>query len=237
MRFCLLLLLCFPSLAVSQTHLYTFYTPSHKQLFDEWFLPSLKDQVDLHVFEFPQTCKTARYMSQGWTRTTIRKIEMLLHAIERHPNRPIVYADVDIQFFEPFVEDLLSELKGHDLVIQRNGPGGMGCTGFMAFYGSRKVKRLFLKALALMKSDRETSDQPAINQAIATSKIKWKLLPNRYACAGTLSGQHWNPHEPLLLPYPLILHHANWTVGIENKIAQLELAKEQYAIVHSCHSK
>ena len=57
-------------------------------------------------------------------------------------------------------------------------------------------------------------------------RIKWAYLPKEFYCGGILTGKHWQPGTELPLPRNIFLHHANWTIGIENKIAQLKLVKD-----------
>lgn len=49
--------------------------------------------------------------------------------------------------------------------------------------------------------------------------VRWRYLPDSYRCP---RGTFWQPNEPLDVPQNIAVHHANWTVGIENKIAQLQ---------------
>lgn len=56
--------------------------------------------------------------------------------------------------------------------------------------------------------------------------IKWGYLPVEFFGAGTLTGRQWEPGMYLEIPRNIILHHANWTVGLENKIAQLKFVRD-----------
>lgn len=56
--------------------------------------------------------------------------------------------------------------------------------------------------------------------------LKWDYLPPAFFGGGTLSGREWRPGMSLSVPDPIVLHHANWTVGIGNKIAQLKYVKK-----------
>ena len=52
--------------------------------------------------------------------------------------------------------------------------------------------------------------------------INWDYLPKEFY----LPGKMWNPGDDLDIPKDIVMHHANWTIGIENKIAQLEYVKD-----------
>jgi len=55
--------------------------------------------------------------------------------------------------------------------------------------------------------------------------IRWNYLPRQFFGGGTLAGKAWKPGMVLQVPQDIVLHHANWTIGIENKIAQLKYVK------------
>ena len=55
--------------------------------------------------------------------------------------------------------------------------------------------------------------------------IKWRYLPMEFFGGGTLTGKQWTPGTSLVIPRNIVLHHANWTVGLENKIAQLQYVR------------
>lgn len=55
--------------------------------------------------------------------------------------------------------------------------------------------------------------------------VSYGLLPDTFYLPGAL----WGPGQPLSIPQGICLHHANWTAGIQNKIAQLEYVKRVVA--------
>ncbi|MFA5008208.1 MAG: putative nucleotide-diphospho-sugar transferase [Candidatus Omnitrophota bacterium] len=56
-------------------------------------------------------------------------------------------------------------------------------------------------------------------------RVKWGYLPKEFFGGGTLTGKLWSPGMSLPIPKNIILHHANWTIGVENKIAQLKYVR------------
>jgi hypothetical protein len=50
-------------------------------------------------------------------------------------------------------------------------------------------------------------------------------LPDTFLSGGTLTGKRWNPGDYLQLLDGIYMHHANWTIGVENKITQLKYVK------------
>ncbi|HEV2916851.1 MAG TPA: hypothetical protein VGW78_03830, partial [Candidatus Babeliales bacterium] len=144
MKKCIIfLMLCFLNItAQDKIKLYALYTPSHEILKDDFFLPSMQDDFDI-IFEFcEQTCPSAQFMSEGWTDTTIRKVDLIIRAIQENWGSIFIFSDVDIQFFAPVQEKILTLMEGKDLVIQKNSPNGVLCTGFFACRGNEKTLQL-----------------------------------------------------------------------------------------------
>ncbi|MGB8366889.1 MAG: putative nucleotide-diphospho-sugar transferase [Candidatus Babeliales bacterium] len=210
--------------------LYALYTPSHTILKNEWFLPSIKkhDDFDLIIESHEQTCSSASFMSTGWTSTTIKKIELIIRAIEENWGKVFIFSDVDIQFFAPIQKKIEKLIKNKDMVVQKNQPNGQLCSGFFACRGNEKTLQLWQDAYQLMVKNEKISDQAALNQCLRGKhktnryNLVWDYLPVTFFGAGTLTGCGWKPNKKLPIPKNIVLHHANWTKGIENKIAQLK---------------
>src|SRR5579863_9116343 len=79
--------------------LYAIYTPSHEILKDSYFLPSIQDDFELIIENVEQTCESAKFMSAGWTKTTIKKVDLIIRAIQENWDSLFIFSDVDIQFF------------------------------------------------------------------------------------------------------------------------------------------
>jgi hypothetical protein len=211
--------------------LYAFYTPSHTVFVDKWFLPSIKDDYEMIISFFEeQECSTAQFMNEGWKKTTLKKVDMIINAIQENWGKMFVYSDVDIQFFRPTQETILNLIQDNDIVIQRDNPKGQACTGFFACWGNEKILALWQDVKKTMLEIAELSDQKSFNYCLQTQNnpygIKWTFLPNEFVSGGTLTGKHWKPGQELPIPDNVILHHANWTEGVENKIAQLNYVKD-----------
>src|SRR5579864_4047396 len=81
--------------------LYALYTPSHEVLKNTYFLPSIQDDFEIILEECEQTCPTANFLSEGWTQTTMRKVDLIIRAIQENWDSFFIFSDVDIQFFHP----------------------------------------------------------------------------------------------------------------------------------------
>jgi hypothetical protein len=214
---------------------YLFYTPSHKVLIEEWFKPSLKDDFELVVEERRQTCPSARFMDNGWRETMIHKVDLILRAIEENPGEVFIHSDVDVQFFKP-VKDIIRGLIGDkDMVIQRNNASGSVCPGFFAAKGNKKNLRLWRHIRKQLHNRQDTNDQLLLNSVLRSKwnilrqfkfGIKWSHLPFSFYSVGPDRARQWRPGIDLCIPKDIVMHHANWTVGLEQKIAQLRHVKD-----------
>ena len=207
--------------------LYGIYTPSHAVLKDKFFLPSIQDDFDIVLEFYDQTCPSVRFMSKGWTKTTTRKVDLIIRAIKENWGSIFIFSDVDIQFFCPIKNTILMYMTDKDMVIQRNTPDGVLCSGFFACRGNEKTLRLWEDVKKMMEEDDSVSDQISLNRCIKRKSkknpydIAWDYLPEAFFGAGIFTGQLWHPGMSLSIPHDIMIHHANWTRGIKNKIAQL----------------
>ncbi len=231
-----IILLCFFRVSfgsLEKIKLYAIYTPSHEILKDQFFLPSIQDDFDIVLESYDQICPNAAFMSEGWTDTTIRKVDLIIRAIHENWNDKIfIFSDVDIQFFLPIQDIIMMLMEGKDIIMQKNNPEGVLCTGFFACRGNEKTLQLWTDVKHIMETNKLQSDQISFNQCIKRhSKINpynvvWNYLPDTFFGGGTLTGCTWYPGAFLPIPHNIMMHHANWTKGIQNKIAQLNYVKE-----------
>lgn len=228
MMFSAYLFLCVVAVvAQEKMKMYALYTPSHEQLKDQFFIPSICDDFDI-IFEFcEQTCSSAKFMDEGWTDTTIRKVDLIIRAIQENWGSIFIFSDVDIQFFHSIQEKILALMEGKDMVIQKNSPNGVLCSGFFACRGNEKTLQLWQDVKITMQKNKLNSDQNSLNRCIKRHSKKnpynvvWGYLPNTFFGGGTLTGREWSPGMRLPVPQGIMMHHANWTKGTKNKIAQL----------------
>ncbi|MCX5925247.1 MAG: putative nucleotide-diphospho-sugar transferase [Candidatus Dependentiae bacterium] len=222
--------------AQDKINLYSFYTPSHQIFKDKWFVATLKDEgLNVTINEYPQECATGKVFSAGWKHAMLRKVDMIIEAIESNWGTVFVYADIDIQFFKP-ISKLVVELIGDkDLVIQRDTPSGTVCAGFFACRGNQRTLSLWQGIRNYMIENNECSDQKTLNRLLRKGvgkennryKVVWDYLPADFLGGGTFTGSGWSPKKQLFVPSGIVLHHANWAIGNELKLAQLEYVRKK----------
>jgi hypothetical protein len=208
--------------------LYCLHTASHAVLYEQWFRATLPDEFDLRPVRCDES-EGGSYRDPAWSRAVLAKLDLIERAIEDNPGAPLVYSDVDVQFFAPVRDRLLAGLGDLDIVCQCDDHRGRLCTGFFAARGSDRLAGLWRKVRA--HAHQEGRDQRAFNALVREDgQIRAGALPAAFFGAGcglepgrddaALPG-NWTPGTPLTVPSDMVMHHANWTVGVDNKIAQL----------------
>jgi len=235
MKKLLSLALIFTSVVSAQDSLkmYIFYSPSHKIFYDDWFLPSLKKtNPDIELIEefHEQECSGV-YMKDNWLKAMHRKLDLVIRAIKENWGDAFVHSDVDIQYFRPIKKELLSIIGDYDFMAQQDSPDGQLCCGFFICRANEKTLRLWQAVKQFIIDHPDYQDQWALTKLIkeGTFDVKWRFLPADFFSGGTLTGTVWNPGDELPVPERIALHHATWTVGIPNKIEQLEYVKRKVA--------
>lgn len=208
--------------------IFTLVTPSHEPLLSDWFLRTLPVDCQPVVQRF--AAPPVEYAKGQWHRVVAQKFEILRRAFASEPEGSIfVMSDVDVRFYQPFSEDVRQRIEGRDVLFQNNRPGLAHaarhiCTGFMVIRCCPRARAFFERAYAvLLAADHpRTGDQYACIHTLeeGATRIRYALLPDRY-WTPVHRGAPWQPFDPLAPPADVILHHANKTIGVPNKIAQL----------------
>lgn len=232
--------------------LYALYTHSHAILKDRYFLSTLCDSYDIRL-KFIDLKGTGAYKTTGYLRAIRSKMDLVIEAVQENWGSEFIYADVDIQFFGATEQRILEALRDNDLVCQRDDPQGNFCAGFFACRGNQRTLNFWESIRAeIEKGPNEGDDQRAMNDLLRWRKkspwwsrlqrkirlnsceIKVGYLPIQFYGGGTLTGRPWHPGILLEVPKNIVMHHANWTVGIQNKIAQLNYVRKRVCDEISC---
>jgi hypothetical protein len=175
------------------------------------------------VKQFRQLSKTGDYMTAGYPETTRDKVSMFIDAIDvaqKEGDGYFVAADCDVQFFGRTKELLLEAIEDYDIAAQvthyaRDAP----CTGFFICRASDKMRRFF--EAVMPRIDAKHHDQHIVIDMQALIRVK--LLGNQFWS----NCRRWRPGQPLNVPDDIVIHHANFTMGVADKLAQLRLVKEK----------
>lgn len=225
----------FTTTALHAVRVYVIFTPSHERFFNEWFKPSMPKDCELVIERIPQWCRSGSYGRSGWQKTMLAKVDLVIRGIKENWGSYFVHSDVDIQFFREITPGFERLIAIHDLVIQRDSPPvkgrpfGVPCAGFFVCRGNERTLQLWQEVRNYMIKHR-VHDQRALldllmshNQRI---KVNWCYLPDSYMSAGTYLGHGWRQNQPFPVAEDIVLHHANWTEGMGNKIRQLRKVRD-----------
>lgn len=222
--------------------LYCMYTPDFHTLLRQYFLPSIKDDFDLDISEFPQECPAGTFRSNGWDETMLRKLELLERAVMEHWNdRIFFYSDIDITFLKPILDISLNLLGSNDFVVQQGWPRNGLCAGFFVMRGNERTLGVILAAQQLLREKICIDDQEAIQKALddrRNGEISWGFLPAEQFPNGRRVLKHTHGHyseaSDIELDDSILLFHANCCIGLENKyhfirrVEELHLTKQSY---------
>lgn len=228
--------------------LYTLATPSHQVLHDEWFRPSLQDDYAVEMRSMAQVGASKDHVcgTQAFNQTMVAKVRLMLDAIRENWGGVFVYSDVDIQFFgktEPLIDEAMKDL---DVVAQRDAHARMSvaknphfsghlCAGFLACRANEQTLKLWEAILAYGLEHPDQHDQQALNFLLNGLTgwampnrygVRWGFLPEAFFGPGPQLTGVWQPGMRLALPRRIVMHHANWTFGVDNKILQLAAVRE-----------
>ena len=197
-------------------------TDSHHGMYEEFFLQTVPKTATI----FHRTLNSigkGNYQSSSWQEGVTTKLRWALEHFEKFPREIFVLSDVDIQFFPNFsFEDLKQELEtfGGDILFQKETRFPECSEVNTGFYIARSTPwsiELFRESILYCESLTSQNDQIAINATLNSRNQpnKWGHLPLRYYARS----QGFPP------PPDVVLHHANVTVSIGEKISQLRRIK------------
>ena len=211
--------------------LYSLYTPSHRQLMEQYFTPSLPSDVEPRVFYFENE-------GEGWiqdasfVRAIVRKCEVIIQAIRENWGEVFIWSDVDAQFFGPQTEWVERTTRELDLVFQIDAPGPCLCAGFFFCRGNDETLRLWQEALDFVRLPGSVGDdQFYVRHQLWYGKraVRWGHLPPAFIGGGTFTGKCWDPGGDFPVPQGVVAHHANFTAGPKFKVMQCDFVREKMA--------
>ena len=203
--------------------IYTFYSDSHSELFNNYFLPSFNEHLSesfvLYTMNIEQKCETGEFNTEGFSETMADKLVLIKRAIADNKDTPFVYADCDIQFFGDFRNDI--DLSGVDIVCQEDRDSL--CAGFFFARGTERFENYI--DLIIENNNTVPNDQILFNEY--SNSMNWRLLPRKkYYTVGNFISDVWDG-DPIIVPKDVVVHHANYTIGLPNKIKLMNEVKKQ----------
>tara|TARA_R100000700_G_scaffold34984_1_gene43326 strand:+ start:1211 stop:1873 length:663 start_codon:yes stop_codon:yes gene_type:complete len=214
-------------------NIYTHYSDSHKELYEDFFKSSLREiynkkEVSIRAAYHKQTTSEGKFMEAGWLDSMRYKLQVILQAIEENSNDYFIFADTDIVFYNDFIDDLKESLGDKDIACQEDC--NSLCAGFFIARGNDKNKKLFTEIYNNFTE--MVNDQVALNRL--KDMVDYKFLDKeKYYTIGNFydnpDGTHvWDGVTHIIPPKNMKIHHANYVVGVESKIKLIKMIKEKY---------
>lgn len=197
-------------------------TDSHYEMYENFFLKTVpKNITTLH--KVLTSVGDGRYQSSSWQEGVTTKLKWALECFEQFPSEIFVLSDVDMQFFPTFsFENLKQELhaSGRDILFQKETRFSECAEVNTGFYIARSTPwsiELLREAISYCEALTNQNDQIAINTILSSrdQPSKWGHLPLRYYARS----QGFPP------PSDVVLHHANVTMNVGEKISQMHRVK------------
>lgn len=214
--------------------IYTHYSDSHKEMYENFFKSSLrklysKDEVLIKATYHKQTTSSGSFMSSGWLESMDIKLDVILAALNE--TERFIFADCDIQFFKPFISQVVESLNDYDIACQEDR--GSLCAGFFGCKSNDKTKELFTTIKSKFKE--MVNDQVALNNL---KNIVSSTLLNKeqfYTIGNFFENKNgtfvWDNETNIIPPSNILMHHANYVVGVENKLKLLNMIKTNEGLV------
>lgn len=187
--------------------LYAVVTPSHRSLYERFFLPSL----DTNAFELNpcvlEQDGAGEFLADDFKNCIRFKLEKILGSIHQNPGAIVVWSDVDVQFFGLQPDHILSYFdQATDFVAQRWSLAGDGiCGGFYAIQSSPRMYEFFVEVSNLTRDKTGGNEQEAINLALKTSpiRVQWRFFGPEF----------YSRSHGIRIPPNALLHHATCVVA------------------------
>ena len=181
--------------------IYSFYTRSHAILKDA-FTASLKDDYELAI-ECLDDLPTVKVKSDGVAHISggrniwLYKTRKVIEAIASNPGQVVLFADIDIKFFDQTADAIRGLIGDRDILFQDDQFGSTAVNiGFMAIRCGGATRRFFEDVLAMVV-EKNVWDQKAVEILLSHSRSDGQgfVAPD---------GMRWN-HLPLtFLPWHMV---------------------------------
>jgi len=208
----------------------SYYTPTHEEMCRRYVMSQAHQFDEQRFSRCGQTCPTGEFYSPGWNDCMLDKLRCLSDLPT--DGMTTLYVDADVALMpglHDWVATYANELSSEEVAFADDVV--QWCAGIMLFRSTTQVRE-FWRTVSAMSQVWNLPDQDVIahmrlqcNERKGKFPIRARVLPtDRFCNWATVNGRPvppWNG-EPFLVPKTCLAWHANWTVGIENKLHMLE---------------
>ena len=208
----------------------TAYSDAHRPLFEKHFLPSWKEQGMNNDFtlQVEEVEVGGHFGSKEFNEYGTRMMFNTLERIKKMEGQLIVFSGCDMRFYAPIADDILNRMAQAELVVLWDAI--MMCGDFMAYVVTPRIIELYELMIA---TDRNYPNQQfTFNYALQHLKIACSILGNDYWTVGMSNKSTvWGLGQEVNPPENMKLHHANYTIGSENKMKLLDKALQNWLLI------
>lgn len=201
-------------------NLYTIHSESHREMALNYLLPSIPDSIQCYSrYVAHQHCESGSFYNNGWTDACYEKVVFFRDICLKEMGNIFIFSDADVQLFGDPTEQLLLELGHNDIACQDDI--NQFCSGFFVCRANDKTLAMF----DAMLSNYILEDQATLNRHLGmvnAIKLSHVFFNVAHSIQTVWDGQDFE------IPNDILVHHANWTVGVENKIKLMDLVKAKY---------
>lgn len=231
-------------------HIFTYYTNTHQEIVDKYFkpyfekwvkyLPAIYQPIQFHPYhDTEQCCPDGAFGSKGFnTQMQRRMLALLNKTCLAEEDDIMINIDVDVLLLDYRFMDTIHNVLvlGNEIsdeartivdnyinIIAQDDGYAQLCAGFFAFNVSPETLFWLKEIIRITPLSRD--DQTAFNEQIEyydSEKFKQEEVLNIYHIQRRL----WNG-ESFKLPFIPSAFHANYTVGVENKLKLLDAFTKQ----------
>lgn len=199
----------------------TAHSDSHKEMYERHFFPSFDQYLAPHCQLQKRLLPyyAGNFGEEAFNEMGRESIAYTANVLRQNIGRHIVVSGCDLRFYRDFMPEIEAALEAAELV-GLNDVYGPVCGELLAFVCSERIIALYDWIAA---HDRQYSnEQFTLNAGIKALGIHAAMMPTNFWTVGHQGAQIWSPGNPVVPPQDIALHHANFTIGAENKLALLD---------------
>jgi hypothetical protein len=203
----------------------TAHSASHKEMYKKHFLPSFNQHLAKHCQLSTRVLPyyAGSFGEDAFNEMGRESVAYTAAVIKENIGRHMVVSGCDFRFYQGFMPEIDGALEGCD-IVGLNDIYGPVCGDFLAFVASEKIVALYEWIVA--NDLQYGNEQWTLNAAIKALGFSVTLLPETFWTVGMQGGWSGGAVNP---PKDISLHHANFTIGAENKMALLDAVQAAVA--------
>lgn len=203
--------------------MFVYISLSHKEMFEQYFYPSYKrfiepSGVTLEIEYGDQVCMSATYNGKGSHNFWDNRLKKYYWQLEKTIEDIIVFVDADVIFLnDNIIDSTIEGLENNYVMFARDKHFNI-CAGFQAYKVCDASKEFLSEVISILPFVK--------NDQVGLNKLKHFILHKKYDWNDVYSIYHynhkvWDGKSRIIIPHNISCFHANWTIGVENKMKLL----------------